>query len=477
MEKSLSSEKKHEEEYTSYSFDSVEENANPLEYFEEDEDAKFNQRHQEHINNTNKHYKKLNRLFSTKEVFDRVAYGLAAHQFISILFFLSGAGAFLVGIVYALRSALSGLIASFVREYSKLQTVPKKIISRAGIIFGFSFIGLVLAIRLHSPILFATFLLIGSLGIVTYGELYDRLLKEGIKYERKNKFLKNITHLGLIITAVAFLVSGAIIQFIGMNGNKIIILGYTIPITGYFVVFELSAIMFIITGFVLSKIPLKNIKPKIHSVKEFIKIYYHEMKEQTKQFLTNKNLLLLSFGAIIISCVEILGSAYYGYVIYEMYKNVLFGGFFNVAIIFGVAIFASFLGPLFTKFLHKHTGLTPMFVFGSLLIAILPLTIVLNQHFFAVLAAASCAVIGSSILGVAQALIARKILPPSLRRVFFHSIELLLVIPFLILVPIGAFIAWYWSFNILFITMVVALLAVVVPLYLILVLKTHRKRL
>lgn len=477
MKTSSSSEKKNEEEYIPYSFDGVEENISPLEYFKEGENAKFNQRHQEHMRKTNKHYKKLNNLFSTKEVFDRVAYGLAAHQFITILFFLSGASAFLVGIIYALRSALSGLIASFVREYSKLQTVPKKVISISGIIFGFSFIGLVLAIRLYSPILFAIFLIIGTIGIVTYGELYDKLLREGIKHERKNKFLKNIAHIGLIITAVAFFLSGAIIQFVGMHGNKIILLGYNIPITGYFVVFELAAILFIMTGFILSKIPLKNIKPKIYAVKEFIKIYYHEIKEQTKRFFTNKNLLLLYLGAIIISCVEILGSAYYGYVIYDMYRNVLFGGFFNVAIIFGVAIFASFIGPMLTKFLQKHTGLTPMFVFGSLLVAILPLTIVLNQHFFAVLAAASSAVIGSSILGVAQALLARKILPPSVRKAFFNSIELLLIIPFLIFVPIGAFIAWYWSFATLFITMAAAIILLAVPLYLVLVLKTHRKRL
>jgi predicted MFS family arabinose efflux permease len=107
----------------------------------------------------------------------------------------------------------------------------------------------------------------------------------------------------------------------------------------------------------------------------------------------------------------------------------------------------------------------------------MPLTLVFNHHFFALLAAASCAVIGSSILGVAQALLARKLLPPSTRRVFFHSIELLLTLPFLILVPIGAFVAWYWSFATLFMVMAIALVAVVVPLYFTLVLKTHRKRL
>lgn len=477
MEEKPSFEKKHEEEYTAYSFDGVEENASPLEYFDEDEDADFNKTHQEHLQSAQSHYKKLNRLFSTKEVFDRVGYGLAAHQFITILFFLSGAGVFLVGLIQGIRSALSGLIASFAREYSKLQSVPKKIISRAGIIFGFSFIGLVLAIRIKSSILFAIFIILGSIGIVTYGELYDRLLREGIKHERKNRFLRNITHIGLIITAIAFFVSGALIEFIGMKGNQITLFNYTIPITGYFITFELAAIMFIITGFIISKIPLKIVKPKIHTLKQFVVVYFHEIKEQTKQLFATKNMSYLYIGAILISCIEVLGASYYGYFVYDMFKGELFGGFFNVAIVFGIAIFASFLGPLFTKFLHNKTGLTPMFVFGSLLVAIFPLTLVLNQHFYPIVAAASCAVIGSSILGVAQALLARKLLPPSVRRMFFHSIEMLLVIPFLILVPLGAFVAWYWSFKTLFMTMAVILLAVVVPLYFTLVLKTHRKRL
>lgn len=477
MDKRIQQENEHEKEFTAYSFDGVEENASPLEYFEEEEDALFNEKHQSHLQHSQAYYKKVNTLFSTKEIFDRIGYGLAAHQFINILFFLAGGGVFFVGLIHGVRSALSGLIASFVREYSKYQTISRSFISNSGILFGFSFIALVLAIRLRSPTIFALALLIGSIGVVTYGELYDRLLQEGMKHERKNKFLKRITHWGLLITAGAFFLAGALIEFIGMKGNQITVLGYTFPVTGYFITFELAAIMFIITGFVLSKIPLKTIKPKIHSLKEFIIIYYFEIKEQIKQLFKNKNLALLFIGAILISCVEVLGASYYGYRVYQMFNNTLFGGFFNVAIVFGIAIFASFLGPIITRYFQRKTGLMPMFVFGSMLVAIFPLTLIYNHHFFAVLAAASCSVIGSSILGVAQGLLAKKILTPSTRKLFFHSLEILLVIPFLIIVPLGALVAYFGSFNLLFLLLAGMLVIVIVPLYFTLVVRTQHKRL
>jgi hypothetical protein len=72
-----------------------------------------------------KHQKSLNTIFGTKEFFDRLAYGFAPTQFITILFFLTGAGPFIVGCVQALRDVLSGVFSSILSEYSKKKSMVR----------------------------------------------------------------------------------------------------------------------------------------------------------------------------------------------------------------------------------------------------------------------------------------------------------------------------------------------------------------
>lgn len=458
-------------------FAGVEENENPLTLFEEDADEEFNKEHRDYIKLAKKRNKKLNSLFTTKEIFDRIGYGFAAHQFITILFFLTGASAFFVGIIFAFRNALTNFFSSLLRELSLVRTISKKFISISGIIFGFSFLGMVLGLRVESSVLFAISLIVGSIGVVTYGELYDRLLREGIKHEKRSWFLKRITHYGLIITALCFFISGALMEYVGMNGEPLSILGMTLPVSGYFIAFEFAAIMFILSGFILSKIPTKEIVSRVFDANHFIKTYIHEIRAHLRLFFTNKYVLYLFVGAILVAVIETLGAAYYGYYVFDMFRYQLFGGFMNVALVFGIAIFASFLGPTITKFLRRTTGLAPMFVFGVLLLSLLPLVLVYNANFYAVLVAASMAVIGSSILGVSQSLLARKLLPASERKVFFQSLEMLLIIPFILFVPLGALLAWKAGFEVLFAILALLLVFVVAPLYFMLVAVSKRKRL
>nr|MCK4930437.1 hypothetical protein [Nanoarchaeota archaeon] len=118
--------------------------------------------------------KKNIKLLTFKEVLDRVGYGFASVQFINILFYLTGAGFFLIGVINGLKAILSLIISSFLQEYSKIKAVSKKFMSKAGILFGISFLFIAMAIVIKSVPLFAVALLAGSIGVVTYGDLYNK---------------------------------------------------------------------------------------------------------------------------------------------------------------------------------------------------------------------------------------------------------------------------------------------------------------
>lgn len=427
------------------------------------------------IESSKKRYKLLNKSFSLKESLDRLGYGLGAHQWVTIFFFISGAGAFMVGMINALRDIIGDSISLFINEYSRVRTLNKNVLSFAGIFFGFSFLGLVLGIRLHSITIYALSVVLGSIGIVTYGQIYTQLLNQQIKHEKKVKFLKEIAHYGVLITAVAFLVSGWILQKTP-SGTTADILGYTIPLTGYFLIFELTAIMFILSGFILSNIPTVNIDKQKYPFKQFFKEYLHGLKVNRKHFIENKTMKILFFASLFISVVQSLGASFYGYYIYRLFQNVYFGGFLNVAIIFSIAIVASFMGPILTKFVQKNAGLAPMFVFGSLLLSLLPLILLYNKSFYPVIAAAALAIIGASILGVAQGLLTRKLLSLSERKTFYESLRSFSAIPFLVLVGIGSLAAGIYSFEHVFQAIIIILLLIVTPTYFSLVIKSNKEK-
>ncbi|MFP4119125.1 MAG: MFS transporter [Candidatus Woesearchaeota archaeon] len=430
---------------------------------------------QQQIKQVRKRYKKLNGAFTGKEFLDRIGYGFAAPQFITILFFLTGASPLLVGVVNGFRDLLGGLYSSFLQEFSQVKTFSKRFISSAGILFGFSLIGVVLAIRTSSVWIYAGALLIGSFGIVAYGEMHHRVLDASLRHERRSRFLKSITHYGLLITAATFFISGYLLERFGMGGSTIEVFGTIIPISGYFISFEIAAVAFILSGFILSNTPLKEEKKTYHTGK-FVKEYFSNGFKEIGRFLKNKYLFFLFLGALLLGVVESLGASFYGYHIFTVFQDQYFGGFLNIAIIFVIALLASTIGPAFTRYLKRHTGLAPMFVFGTLLMALLPLILVYNPHFYAVIVATSCAIIGSSILGVAQGLLAQKLLPRSERASFFNSLGIVIALPFIILVPAGAYLASI-DFLLLFKIIALTLLGLVAPLYFTLVLVSHKQRL
>jgi len=418
-----------------------------------------------------------NSLLTAKEIFDRIGYGFASVQFINILFYLTGAGFLLIGIINGLKTIISLLISSFLQEYAKFKNISKKFMSKAGILFGISFLFIAMAVVIKSLALFSLALLIGSVGVVTYGDLYNQLVEKTIKKEKMSKFLLRMSHYGVLITGASLLLSGYLFdKFPIFNITKMNLFGKTLPIYGYLIAFEITAIAFILSGYVLHYIKEKKIESPPMTA-GFFKGYYHKIKVQTKSFVNNKYLFTLVFASSITGLVQILGNSYYGIFIYDKFKDIAFRGFTNIAVIIVIAILASFIGPAFSSYLNKKVGLAPAMVFGTLLLAIMPLVAVYNPNFVSITLANALSVIGAAILGMGQGLLIRKILNEEQRKLYYAALSIAVIIPFIILIPIGSWIAQAAGLIALFKVLALILLAIAAPIYFILVIFANKQRL
>jgi len=416
------------------------------------------------------------KLLTIKEVLDRIGYGFASVQFINILFYLTGAGFFLIGVINGLKTIFSLIISSFLQEYSKFRSVSKKFMSKAGILFGISFLFIAMAVVIKSLPLFSLALLIGSVGVVTYGDLYNQLVEQTIKKEKMSRFLLRISHYGVLITGVSLLIAGYLFdKFPMINAVKVSLFGKSLPVYGYLIAFEITAISFILSGYVLHYIKEKKIE--FIQVKGLIKGYYFRIKTQTKSFMKNKYLLTLLLASSITGLVQILGNSYYGIFIYNKFRFMAFRGFMNIAVIFTFAIIVSFLGPAFSKYLNKKVGLAPTLVFGTLLLAIMPLVSAYNPHFMSISIANTLSVLGAAILGMSQGLLVRKLLTEHLRKLYFATLSIGVIIPFIILIPIGSWLAQTYGLILLFKALALILLVLVAPIYFLLVIFANKQRL
>jgi len=427
------------------------------------------------VERTSEEKKNIN-LFTIKEIFDRIGYGFASVQFINVLFSLAGAGFFLIGVINGLKTILSLIISSFLQEYSKVRRISNKFMSKAGILFGLSFLFIAMAIVIKSLPLFSIALLIGSIGVVTYGDLYNKLTERCLKKEKLSKFLLSISHYGVMITAASLLLSGFLFdKFPATNASHVVLFGKSLPIYGYLIAFEITAITFILSGYVLNFIKERSIEPG--ETKRFISSYFARIRGQAKIFVKNKYLLILLLAGSITGLVQVLGNSYYGIFIYDKFQNVALGGFTNLAVILVLAILVSFIGPAFSEYLNKKVGLAPTLVFGSLLLAMMPLVAVYNPHFLSIGLANALSVLGAAILGVGQGLLIRKLLNEEQRKLYFAALSIAVVVPFIILIPLGAWLAQSFGLLLFFKVLAAIVLFLAAPLYFVLVLMANKARL
>jgi MFS family permease len=261
------------------------------------------------------------------------------------------------------------------------------------------------------------------------------------------------------------------------HATKIFFAGKALPLHGYLISFEITAISFILSGYVLYFFEENKNSSSNSNIIIFLFDYLKKIKSQFREFFNDKYLSLLLIASAITGVVQLLGNSYYGIFIYDHFKNVALGGFVNVAIILFAAIIVSFLGPAFSKYLNSKVGLAPALVFGSLLLALMPLVSAFNPEFMNVAVANTFSVLGAAILGAGQGLLVRKLLSEEQRKTFFASLSIMVIIPFIIMIPIGSWIAQSFGLFLLFKILAFTLIIVVAPIYFVLVLLASKARL
>ena len=409
-------------------------------------------------------------ILSIKELTDRIGYGSASQQFVNILFMLSGASFFFIGLFNGIKTVLVTLLSGFLEEYSKVKQVSKNLISTSGIVYGFSFLGMSIAAVLKSPGFFAFSLIVGTLGIIAHGDLYLNYSKSLLKPDRKT-FLKFISYFGILITSAVLLISGFIMQSIPIYGLNIIFAGMTFKIFGHILIFEITAIMFIISGYLLSFVQdqSEKIAFSYSTFSNIFKGYLSENIGSYRIFAKNNKVYLLTIATILTTIVQILGNSYYGIYIYNEYKNQFLGGFMNVALIFVIALIASLVGSIMTKKFAKFLGEAPMLVFGTLLIALMPITLYFNHNLYSIGLGAALSIVGSTIVGVAQGLLGEKLMNENELKRYYSSLGFVSIIPILLLVTLGALITQLFNLEFLFLVLGITLALVVMPLYFLIV--------
>ena len=200
-------------------------------------------------NHESAHFRK----FVMKEVLDKIGFGFGSQQFLNVLFYLSGASIFLVGIVNGLKSVISMLLGIFAQEYNKLRRISKRFIGFSGILFGFSFLFMAMGRFISSSLVFSAALLLSGISVVIYGEFSQNFFTIG----KKREALENIAKYGLIMTAIS-LVSAAVILDNYKDSASLAFSAFgaahTIRMPGYLIVFEIAAIPFILSGYFLSSV-------------------------------------------------------------------------------------------------------------------------------------------------------------------------------------------------------------------------------
>lgn len=422
---------------------------------------------------------KNNRLMSFKEFFDRIGYGFASQQFINILFMLSGASLLLIGFVNGIKTVLIYFLSGFMREYSRIKYFGKKYISSAGILYGLSFLGMAFSVVIHNSLMFMVCLLIGSIGVIAHGDLYLKFFSEVLKSEHRGTFLRFVSYFGIFITAISLMLSGLLMEFFPVSGTSFTLdLGWlglsslNFKIYGYLLAFEITAVMFILSGYLMSFIEEKreDLFGSTLNAAAFLKEYIKTAKEDSRIFIKNKKVMLLTFAAIVMTIAQVIGNSYFGIFIFENFRHQFLGGFMNVAVIFVIALITSITGTILTKTFAKSLGEAPMLVFGTLLVALLPLTMYYNPNLYAIGLATALSIIGGAVVGVAQGLIAERLMTEKEQSTYFSGFGFVSIIPTFIAVTIGAFVAQLFDLRTLFLGLGLVIGAIVMPLYFILVL-------
>ena len=182
-------------------------------------------------------------------------------------------------------------------------------------------------------------------------------------------------------------------------------------------------------------------------------------------FLNNKALLLLIAANIAISIVQITGYSYYGIFIFQNFKDVMFGGFLNVAMVFLISVFTSLIGYTIIKLNAKVYRKFPILIFGAILVAFMPFAYYFREDLVFLTVGTIIGVIGSSAFGVANSLLSIELIGHDMRQAYF-SFTNLVSIPFLLIgVPAMAYVGQIFGLSTLFLILTIISLTTIIVLF------------
>ena len=424
-----------------------------------------------------KKYPKQTTKFLAKEILDRIGYGLSSQQFINILFILIGANYFIIGTINGLKMVLGVIISFILEKYAIAKGVSKKLMKFSAILFAFSVFLLTLAIGLQSLALFITAILLGGILAILYGNLYQDWFKENLEMEFRGHFLQKISYYGLLITGASMLAGAYLADNFLSEGKSIpfnlLNFKFDLNIRGYSIAFAIAAVLFLISAIIIFLI---KDKPKIKAESEKSKELSILSAGVRAKLFGDKVIVILLVTSSLVSICQTLGASYYGIFIYQQFNNTGYGGFTNVAIIFLIALLTSVVGPVVTQYNSRAYGKFPMLVFGTLLMAIMPLTFYYNPTLLAIALATFLSTIGASICGVAYGMLIGELIHEDYKKPFVKLSGVLTILPYLIFVPLGAYFAQEMELPLFFLLLGLILAIAVMPLYFLIILMYNLRK-
>lgn len=430
------------------------------------------------------HDARNSRLLSVRETLDRIGYGTATPQFVNILFWLSQQGhpyiIMIIGLLGGIRTLLSVTVSSVLQEYCKLHRPERRTIAGAGVCFGFMFLLIAFSLLVKSILLFSAALLLGTVAVVIYGDLYQQFVHETIRRERMGAALRTVASWGILVTAASLVLAGYLLEAFPMTGVPVSFelfgMHADLRVYGYLLAFQITAFAFILGGYVTSLVADRQEKTE-QSLRRFLPEHLRSLRARLPVFWKNRLILLLTLAGIISGLAQLLIASYSGIAIYRVLAGRSEAPFLVLALIYALAIVASLAGPYFTRKVHRSIGLAPTLVFGTLLIAILPLVLVYNPTVVAIALALCLHVIGGAITGFGTGLLAQKLMDGETRKSYFQAQWVIIVPPYLLLVPLLAWLANSVPLSTTFMVAAAGLIAVVMPLYFVLVYFGQHERL
>ncbi len=424
------------------------------------------------------------RLLAVRDALDRIGYGAATPQFVNILFYLSAQASpyilLLIGLLNGAKLVLSAVWSALLQECAKLHRFSKRAISAAGVAFGFSFLVLAFALNIGAVWLFSIAFLAGTVGVVAYGDLYQQFMRDIIRRERMSAPLRFMVRWGVALTVASLLLTGLLLDAFPMGGVVWTVhafgRAFSLRAQGYLFAFELTALSFIASGYVTSFVDDSR-EGGTYPFLAFLREHMGTVRRTSGILWQNRYVALLTLSAIVSGLMQFLVTAYSGIAIYKIFAQRYEMPFLALSVVYAIAVLASFAGPYFTQRVHRSIGLAPTLVFGTLLLAILPLVLAWNANVAAIAAAMCLSVVGGAIVGFAQGLLARKLLADDARHDYFRAQAFALAIPYLLLVPALSWIANTFPFKVTFLIAAAGLVLVVTPLSFWLVVVSEKVRL